>query len=312
MAGIDEIADKISNCSGANVNTGKLGCNIQFGEPRHLIGLKAGTSIPADTDFNQTWINLQVQAGIAVPLIGASAFEPLSSEDSMFTYSSGIEIQNLNGLPKYKLTFDSGHHFYKELSKLKGFKNLDFLIGDNEGNWRMAVKADGTYKGFQAGMVLPEITKDRVSGGDPESKGLQVQFINRREWDENYVILDRDSLENDPEDFQGVNAVDLAYDTAPADADTTIIVSAVLGSDKTTMVEGLDETDFLVTINDVTDTIVSAVEANGIYTITLTTVLATADVVDIRLFDSNVNKDVIIETSGVTYRSNVLAATVIA
>lgn len=311
MAQIGLIADKVDSCSGSNVNTGQLGCNIQFGEPRHLIGLKRGTMIAADTDFNQEWVNLQVQAGIAVPLIGASAFEPLSSEDSMYTYSSGVEIQNLDGLAKYKLTFDSGHHFYKEMAKLKGFKNLDFLIGDNAGNWRMVINSDGSYSGFQAGMVLPEITKDRVSGGDPESKSLQVQFINRREWDEDYVILDRDNLENDPEDFQGVNAVTLAYDTVPADLDATIVVSAILESDRTTAIEGLEDADFLVTVDNATVAITTVTEVNGIYTITIPA-LGVAEVVDVQLYDSTVNKNVIIEPSGVTYRSNVASATVIA
>jgi hypothetical protein len=310
MAAIGEIANKVNNCSGKDVNTGKLGCNIQFGEPRHLIGLKAGTIIPATTNFNQEYINTLVQAGVAVPLIGASAFEPLSSEDSMFTYSSGIEIQNLQGYAKYRLTFDSGHHYYKELAKLKGFKNLDFIIGDNEGNWRLVLRSDGDYKGFQAGMVLPEITKDRVSGGDPESKSLVVQFISRREWDEDYDILLRDNLDNDPEDFQGVNAVDLAYDVVPSDTDTTLVVSAVLESDKTTKVEGLDENDFLVTVDSVTAVISGVVEVDGVYTITIPA-LATAEVVDVRLYDSSVNKDVIIEPSGVTYRSNILSATVV-
>ena len=311
MATINEIASLAGNCAGSDVSTGKLGCNIQFGEPRHAIGLKAGYEISASEDFNQAYINSLIQLGVAIPLIGASAFEDMSGEDSVFTYSSGIELQNLDGLPKYKLTFDEGHQFYKELSKLKGFKNLDFILGDNEGNWKMVKKSNGNYKGFAAGQVLPMMVKNKVSGGDIESKSVTIQFTNRKEWDIDYDILLRDNLENDPEDFNGVNAVTLAFDVVPSDADTTLTVSSILDADRKTPVEGLDENDFLVTVNDATVVISSVTEVNGIYTITIPSI-SLAEVVKVQLYDSSVNKNIIISTAGDTFRSNILDATVIA
>jgi len=310
MTAISSIASKVNSCSGSDVSTGKLGCNVQFGEPRHLIGLKAGYEILASETFDQAYINGLIQAGNAVPIIGASSFEDMSSEDSMFTYSSGIELHNLDGLPKYKLTFDEGHQFYKEISKLKGFKNLDFIIGDNEGNWKLVKKSNGNYKGFSAGQVLPLMTKNKISGGDIESKGITVQFINRREWDTEYDILLRDNLDNDQEDFNGVNAVSLAFDVVPANLDTTLVVSGLLDADKKTLIEGLVVTDFLVTVNAATVT-PTLVEVNGVYTLTITA-LATADIVTVQLYDSSANKNIVISTSGATFRSNILNATVIA
>lgn len=311
MGTIGSIANMVNGCAGGTVSTGKLGCNIQFGEPRHLIGLKADYEIDADKTFNQAYINSLVQLGIAIPLIGASAFEDMSSEDSMFTYSSGVELQNLDGLPKYKLTFDEGHQFYKEISKLKGFKNLDFIIGDNEGNWKLVKKSNGNYKGFSAGQVLPMMTKNKVSGGDIESKSITVQLINRLEYDTNYDILLRANLENDPEDFNGVNAVTLAFDVIPSDGDTTLVVSTLLDADRKTIVEGLELTDFLVTVDGATATIASATEVSGVYTLTIPAI-ATSDVLTVQLYDSSVNKNVIISASGTTFRSNILNATVIA
>ena len=309
MGTISSIANLVNGCAGGTVSTGKLGCNVQFGEPRHIIGLKAGLEILATETFDQAFINGLVQAGNAVPLIGASSFEDMSSEDSMFTYSSGVELQNLDGLPKYKLTFDEGHQFYKEMSKLKGFKNLDFIIGDNEGNWKLVKKSNGNYKGFSAGQVLPMMTKSKVSGGDIESKSITVQLTNRLEYDTNYDILLRANLDNDPEDFNGVNAVGLSFDVIPTNADTTLVVSSLLSADMKTPVEGLDENDFLVTVDGATAS-VTATESNGVYTLTLTAI-ATGELITVQLYDSSVNKNVIISDSGATFRSNELTATVI-
>lgn len=311
MAAINEIANKVNSCSGGDVSTGKLGCNIEFSTPEHLIGLKSGLIIPSDTIFNQAYVNGLVQEGSAIPLTGADVFEDMSGEDSMFTASSGVEKLSLKGLPKYKLTFYEGHQFYKELSKLTGFKNLDFLIGDSEGNWKLVRIASGDYKGFSAGMVLAEMTKAKVKGGDPESKSLIVQFLSRREWDEDYDILLRDNLDNDPADFQGVNASTLAFDVVPTALDTTLVVSAVLDADNSTVIEGLDVADFLVTVNSANVVPSLVAESNGIYTITIAA-LASSDVVTVQLYDSSVNKNIIIQTSGYTFRSNILLATVVA
>lgn len=309
MATIANIANKVNSCSGGGASTGRLGCNIEFGTPLHLIGLKAGTVIPALTEFNLAYVNGLVQAGTAIPLTSADSFEDISGEDSMSTASSGVEKLNLKGLPKYKLTYLEGHQFYKEIAKLEGFKNLDFIIGDHEGNWKLVLRSDGDYKGFATGMVLPEMTKSRVQGGDPESKSIIIQLLSRREHDEDYDILLRDNLENDPEDFQGVNPSTLAFDVVPSDLDTTIVVSTVLDADNSTVIEGLDENSFLVTVGGVTASVTS-VEASGVYTLTLAA-LATADEISVQLYDSSANKNIIITTGGATFKSNILTATVV-
>jgi len=310
MGTISSIANLVNGCAGGTVSTGKLGCNVQFGEPRHLIGLKAGLEILATETFDQAFINGLIQAGNAVPLIGASSFEDMSSEDSVFTYSSGVELQNLEGLPKYKLTFDEGHQFYKEMSKLKGFKNLDFIIGDNEGNWKLVKKSNGNYKGFSAGQVLPMMVKNKVSGGDIESKAITVQLTNRLEYDTNYDILLRSNLDNDPEDFNGVNAVSLAFSVVPSNLDTSLVISTLLDADRKTVVEGMIVSDFLVTVDGATITPSLLTEVNGVYTLTIAA-LATAEVLTVQLYDSSANKDVIISASGDLFRSNTLNATVI-
>lgn len=306
---LSTIIDKNSGCGGGAANTGKLGCKIEFATPLHLIGLLAGTIIPAVTDFNKAYIQTLIKAGTAIPLIGADAFEDMSGEDSINTNSAGIERVTLKGLPKYKLTYQEGNAFYKEISKLTSFKNLDFIVGDSEGNWKMVELSNGDFKGFRAGQVNALKTTDRTQGGDPESKSITVQFLSRLEWDTNFGIVTRANVDFDAEDITGVNGVNLSFSKAPANLETTIKVVAKLSADNNTLVTGLLAANFLVKRNGATISS-TVVEANGVYTLTVTA-HATSDVLTVDLYDSVANKDIIL-SSDVLYRSETITATVIA
>lgn len=306
---LSTIADKKANCGGAAANTGKLGCPIEFGTPLHALGLIAGTVIPAGTEFNKLYIQGLIQSGVAIPLIGADSFEDMSAEDSVNTNSAGVKRVTLKGLPEYKLTYQQSNSFYKELAKLKSFKSLDFLIVDNEGNWKMVKNSDGDYVGFKAGQVNPMQTKDRVQGGDPESKSLTIQFLNREDWDMKFVIISRANLDFDADEITGINGVNLTFDQLPANLGTTLKVAAKLSADNNTLVTGLLVANFLVKVNGATVTPSLLVYANGVYTLTIAA-LATAQVVVVDLYDSTLNKDVIL-SGNVLYRSESLTATVI-
>lgn len=305
---LSTIVDKNSGCGGGAANTGKLGCKIEFGTPLHLIGLLAGTVIPAETDFNKAYIQGLIKLGTAIPLIGADAFEYMGAEDAVNTNTAGIERITLKGLPKYKLTFQEGNAFYKELAKLTSFKNLEFIIGDSEGNWKMVENSAGDFKGFRAGQVNALITTERVQGGEPESKSLTIQFLSRLEWDKNFVIVTRANVDFDAEDITGVNGVKLIFDVAPTNADTTLVVSARLSADNNTLVTGLLSANFLVTVDGATVS-ATAVESSGVYTLTLSA-LSTSEVVIVDLFDSVGNSNIILSDE-VLYRSDAITATVI-
>lgn len=306
---LSTIIDKNSGCGGGAANTGKLGCKIEFSTPLHFIGLLAGTVIPANTDFNKAYIQGLIQAGTAIPLIGADAFEPMHAEDAVNTNTAGIERVTLKGLPKYKVTYQEGSAFYKELAKLTTFKNLDFIIGDSEGNWKMVLLSNGDFKGFRAGQVNALMTSDRTQGGESENKPLTIQFLSRLEWDKNYGIVTRANVDFDPEDITGVNGVKLTFNEAPANLDTTLKIVAKLASDNNTLVTGLVTANFLVKVDGAT-VVATAVEASGVYTLTLPA-LATADVVTVDLYDSVANKDIVL-SGDILYRSETITATVIA
>lgn len=300
---IGDIANKKA-CAGVNtINSGKLGCLSLFGTPKHLIGLTKGTVILATDDFNIAYMTPLAQNNKLVPLIGASAFEDLSSEDTYSTNSAGVKRLNLKGLPEYKLWFEEGHEFYRELAKMEGFKNYDFMIGDGEGNWLVATNSAGNFRGFSAGHVTPELTQRKVEGGDSEMKGVLVQFLDRIQFDRNYAVLHAEDLDFTPDEVPQVNGTEISYVANPANTDTDIVVDVKLAADKSTTVEGLVSGDFLVTVNGSTNVITGAAEGqSGRYTLTVTGAIATNDVVSVSHWDGDENS-VTAENGGLLYRN---------
>lgn len=313
MSTLASIADKKSACGGAEANTGRLGCPVEFKTPKHLIGMKKGTVIPKETEWTVDYINLQTQAGLYIPLTEAEDFERLSSDDTMNANTSGVERLGLKGLPKYKLTFEEGNEFYRELSKLTSYKALDFAIGDEDGNWKLAKRTDGDYEGLSAGQVLAELTMEKETNGLAESKALIVQFLDRDQWDNGYKLFGASELGWKPRDIQGVNGVTLSYEAIPAATDTVLVVNAVLNADMISPVEGLVLADFLVMVNGAT-VVPTLVEESatipGQYSITVVAI-SLNDVVVTDLFDSTLNLHNII-SNGVLYRSDSISETAVA
>ena len=311
MDTLETIAGK-NGCGTKNANTGRKGCQIEFGTPTHLFELTKGTVIPKATVLNLVYLNSLTQKNTMTPIVGASAFEDLSAEDAVSANASGVERINLYGLPKYKFMYEEGHEFYRELSKMTTFKNSDYFIGDERGNLKIALNSAGDFVGFTAGQVLAEMTKNKVVGGDSESKSLTIQFLNRKQFDEDYTIIGFQELDYDLLEVQGANGVDLQFDAVPANLATTIVINTLLNSDKSSPVTLLVKEDFLVKVDGSTAAISTAVETPtipGQYTLTISA-LATGEVVVVDLWDGTLNSDRILN-NGVIYASDVVSEIVV-
>ena len=309
---IGTIASKKS-CNGGNggANTGRLGCLSLFGTPTHLLALRKGFEIDSVANWDLDYLTPLVQKGDLIPLIDASSFEDLSSEDGYSTNAKGVKRLNVKGLPEYKLMFEEGHEFYREMSKLESFKRFDFMIGDAEGNWILASKSNGNFQGMTAGHVTPELTKRKVEGGDPESKSLVVQFLDRLQWDTNYGILHAEDIDVTPQEMPVINGVELSFNVIPANTDTVLNVKVVLASDRNTLVEGLSASDFVVTKGITTPGITLVDEVTpGIYNITIDSAVVTGDSLKIESFSGATNTTVAL-SNGILYR-NVLENSLVA
>lgn len=309
MSTLAEIADKNVDRSDAAANTGTLGCQIEFGTPLHALALKKGMIIPKATVFDKVYIDTQIQLGNFIPMIGADSFEEMSSEDSMNTNSRGVERLSMLGLPKYKLSFMLGHEFYKEISKLTSFKSMDFIFGDDEGNWKLAVTSAGDFRGFSAGQVLAHMTKSKVQGGEPESKSISMQMLNREQWDRNYAILGRSLLTFSPEEIDGINGVNIVLKPVVPTA-TSVSFRVVLSADNNTPVLGWTTGALGVYIDDVKVASVITEGVDGNYTGIITAQTA-GKKIQVKSFDTTTSKFNVL-VSGVIFNgdSNVVTVAV--
>lgn len=317
MTVISTIAGLSIGCGGDAANTGKLGCQIPFGLVKHAIGLKSGTIIPAGTDLDIDFINGLIQDGTAVPVMDAYGSEPTFADDTLETSDLGVESLTLRGLPKYMLTMKEGQEFYKELAKLTGFGNLEWILGDVNGSWKLAINSAGDFKGFSCGQTTAMITTP-ATATETEKKSLTFQLTDRNEYDMGYdVLLASSFTPNFPiSDVKGINGVTLSFADAsgavpPADLDVTLKVKAVFTADKSTAIEGLLVGDFLYEVDGGTVVPSGVVDdGDGFYTFTVAAI-ASAEVLTLQNYDSSANKNVVITTAGVLLRSNELTATVL-
>lgn len=309
MGALVDIVNKIASCGGGNANTGKLGCLQSFGTPLSVILLKNGFVIPKETELNMTYLETQVQNGNMIPLIDASSFEDVSAEDAYSTNAAGVERLNLKGLPKYKLMFEEGHEFYRQMARLTSFKSKTAIIIDDAGKWLLAVNSDGDYTGMTLGQVTAEMRKTKVQGGDAESKSLTMQFIDREQWDADYAIIERNQININPSEIPTINGVNLSFVEVPAAAATEVKVKAVLASDNSTNVEGLVKEDFLIDNGGATQVPSNLVEDSAKNEYTLTVTALNAGSLSVDLFDSAKNLDVVVN-EGTLYRSDVESTTI--
>jgi hypothetical protein len=195
---------------------------------------------------------------------------------------------------------------------MTSFKAYDFAVGDDKGNWKFATDSNGDYTGFKAGQVVAQMTTTKVQGGDPESKAVTVQFIDRNQWDREYVIFDPNDLGFQPDDIQGVNGVTISFVNVPADTETSILIKPVLNSDNDTLVTGTDSPDYVVTYDDVVQVILPGAVTDVAEGVDITVpAMATGQVVKVYFNDPSTNGRNIL-SNGVLYCSNIAEVTVVA
>ena len=298
----------LGSCSTSDVNTGDLGCNVEFGAAMHAIALTKGTVIALTEDLDVDYFNSLTQDGTAIPIMSAFSSESTVSDDGIETSPFGIESLTVGGLIKYSLTMKKGQYFYKELSKLTSFDKYDWVVGDNNGNWKFALTSTGALKGFTAGQVIAMVTTPAVPGGETEKKTITFQLTDRLELDiRNDVILSSNLFPIT--DVKGVNGVTLSYAdasgaVAPGTTDTVLKVKALFTNGLDIGVEGLVANDFLYTVNGTPETPTVTEVGGGYYSLAITALAASTIV--LKNYDVSNTEDVALTSAGVLLRSNTL------
>lgn len=299
MALISSILNKAAAQGGSTISTGRKGYNLVFGIPRHALAVPKGYKIADTQDLTQAFILAEVQAGNIIPLTNAKTFVAESADDTVNTDDLGVDTLGIKGLPKFSLTYKDGSQFYKELAKMEGYANYDFIFGDYEGNWKVATE-DGYIKGFDGGQVIPKMTT-LADANTAEEKTMSVQLTDRDQWDKEFGIIVKENVGWHLRDLDGVNPCELTFSSAPA-AGTSLSVQVML-SDNLTPVSGLSDSEFAVDVDGSDNVITGCVESGstGVYTLTVTDALVAAQSVTASLYDGSQNATIVILDTA-TYR----------
>ncbi len=298
----------LGDCGTSDINSGQLGCNVEFGAVMHAIPLIKGTVILKSVDLDIDYLNRLVQSDTAIPLMNAFGSETTVSDDTKETSPFGIESLTLEGLPTYALTLKEGQEYYKQISKITGFGNYEFVLGDSNGNWKFALTSNNDLKGFTAGQVIAMMTVPAVPGGDTEKKTVTFQLTDRTEIDSKYEVILASNL-FPITDVKGTNGVILSYADVngavpPATSDTTLKVKAVFKNGGDVGIEGLVANDFLYAVNGTPETPSVNDDGGGFYTLTVTTLASST--ITLKNYDVAAVKAVALTSAGVLLRSNTL------
>jgi hypothetical protein len=307
MTVISTIANKSAAQGGGDVNTGDKGFNVAFGLVIHALAIKKGVVILKTADLTLAYIQGLVQQGKVIPFMDAFSSEPIMSDDVLETSPLLVEALALKGLPKYSLTMKKGQDYYKEMEKVTGFGNLNFILGDADGNWKFAETASGDYTGFKTGQVLSAMTTP-ATATETEKKTFTFQLVDRLEIDKNYSVIEGANAFPISQ-VSGVNGLVISFEdvngaVVPASGDTTLKIKAVLQSDRITGVEGFAGTNFLSSAGAV-----SGITDDGDNFHTLTVPALTAGALTLKTFDPTLLVGAT-DLAGVLLRSNVLSVTV--
>ena len=307
MAVISTIADKSAAQGGGDINTGDKGFDVAFGLVIHALAIKKGVVIPKTTDLTLAYIQGLVQKGDVTPFMDAFSSEPIMSDDVLETSPLLVEALALKGLPKYSLTMKKGQNYYKEMEKITGFGNFNFILGDADGNWKVAVTSAGDYTGFKTGQVLAAMTTP-ATATETEKKTFTFQLTDRLEIDSNYSVFEASNVFPISQ-VTGVNGLVISFEdengaVVPAVGDTTLKIKAVLQSDRITGVDGMAPANLLTSAGAI-----SAIADNGDNFHTLTVSALTAGVLTLKTFDPSLLVGAT-DLAGVLLRSNVLTVTV--
>ena len=233
-------------------------------------------------------------------------WESQSTDNQYAASSKGFESLAIEGIYKWRATFNHDVWFNKQMGSLEGEYHKRVVLVDSRGSH---FKTEGSTADKSRGFLVAHITRGMqtfLNGTNKQAQYLDIQFANKYEFDDKPVVIDADLLESSVIELAPIVQANLSFNAVPSDADTTIVVKALVDRGLKDAIEGLTSSgDFKVSINGTDEAASVAVDASGVYTIT-TTALSSGDVVEVSI-------DGVKEVVGdALYTSNTAKVTVVA
>lgn len=268
---MDEIINAFGDCNSGLIGSAVDPCSItSYGDLKGIILLRPGTKITAE-DFALTsyWETL-IQDKRAFPYGNLFSFEQTTPENETATSSTGNLRTIRDGKPQYTLTFDGNPCLVKSLRNKKGLVWDIILVFDKA--TLFLVNSDGTISGFQAS-YFDVGTMTLQSGTDIQGVTVMFQLDSAEDFNVNqgFVLSNVINLNR----IKGAYEADL---TVSATAGTSVTVRALSSCNNSVNYVGLEApTNWRV--NGVAPTAVTYNATTGLYTLTVTALVAADPVV---------------------------------
>ncbi|MDY8137562.1 hypothetical protein [Aquimarina sp. 2201CG5-10] len=311
MATVGEVINKV--CS---AGSGALGMNLKRGALQVLVKadkalfFTPGTELDPSREFDAAYFQeLQIDGKVLV-VDGIQNFAEVGNDDNTDTKTDDTQIVTNEGKYKFELGFNQGIYRNRQLESLQGFGKYATAFIDREGNWLLTKSNSGGAKGYRTGQIKNGKYVFGTTQAGEESK-IMFQWLDRFEFDRNYVFIPECEFNGDYTLLEGISQVSLSLVNTPSNTDTTITFKAVLDQDQKTPVTGLDIANVIRFRNGGTAQAVTPVATSipGVYTATVTAV-STDDLIDLKIHNSSTSKDVI-KLDDYLYKSALLTATVV-
>lgn len=272
-------------CSEDILGTGIGECPItDLGDLQGLGLLKKGTTLSIATDsFDETAFRALITDGKLHQVINSYAFEDTTPESERSTSSVGLMESVRAGKPMYNFTFKKGLGFHKAVYSLKGQNRWDAMFYFTKGILMAYNTSKTALKGFNAGMLDVDSYKFKV-GAETEFSKATLQLVSAEEFNTRWVFFPYEEIGFNALEIDGVIQSEVAFNSAPANLDTTLEVNLVDGYNSSISYASLfDAVGNWKVLVDGASVTISAVSITGnVATLTIPA-LATNDVVEVYL-----------------------------
>lgn len=268
---MDEIINAFGDCNSGLIGSAVDPCSItSYGDLKGIILLRPGTKITAENFALATYWETLIQEKKAFPYGNLFSFEQTTPENETATSSTGNLRTIRDGKPQYTLTFDGNPCLVKSLRNKKGLVWDIILVFDKA--TLFLVNSDGTISGFQAS-YFDVGTMTLQSGTDIQGVTVMFQLDSAEDFNVNqgFVLSTVINLNR----IKGAYEADL---TVSAAAGTSVTVRALSSCNNSVNYIGLeDPTNWKV--NGVAPSAVTYNATTGLYTLTVTALVAADPVV---------------------------------
>lgn len=234
-------------------------------------------------EFNDGYLKELQREGKLNILQRIDLMESQSTANQFAASSKGFESLAIEGIYKFRATFNHDVWFNKQMGSLEGEYHKRVELVDSRGT---IFRTEGTDADKSRGFLTAHITRAMqtlLNGTTKQAQYLDIQFANKSEFDDEPVIIDSESLSKATREIEPVVEASVSFNAIPLATDTTIAVKVILDRGQKTHIAGLTTSgDFLVKINGVAEAAAVAAEAAEVYTITVPA-LSGADIVTVEI-----------------------------